>query len=145
VDAAGKALLTIERRPDGNWLDIVERICIAPDGSVAVASRASSITWRGEGAGSSLSTYSASGDPVRSLPIPYIKRLHGLAYDGKRIVVTGEAGGFVFDSEGQAISRFEPEGKTAAGATPRCYLAHGGTELWLWSPETRIIRRFEAQ
>jgi hypothetical protein len=143
LDAAGKPLRAIERRPDGNWLDVVERICVAPNGSVAVASRSSTGTWRGAGSGSALSIYTAAGEPVRSWSFAGVERVHGLAFDGKRIVLTTDSAGFVFDAEGGAISRFSLDGAATRRSGVLCFLTNGGVELWLWSQESRSIRRFE--
>ncbi len=104
IDPAGKLLRTINRRPDGNWLERPHAIALAPDGSMAI------LAGRSRGREVSANLYKANGDPIRTISLPEaVGTFPRIAYDGRRLVIAGDSGLLIFDGSARrsrvAISR----------------------------------------
>jgi hypothetical protein len=118
IDSKGTVIRTIARRADGVWLDHPGRASVAADGSIALVS--GSKRARLNGGGLAVSLYSPQGDPIRTFNLPESVKWHfpDVAYDGKRVVLTGEKAIVIFDTLGKAIGRFTPLEDEDAAWTP---------------------------
>lgn len=130
VDRAGTVLKTIERCPDRNWLGRPDHASVSPDGSLAVIARGA------------VNLYGATGEPIRTIPIPAPLRgfFAGIAYDGKRVAIVEDKAVTLLDSSGQARQRFSPVegGRDAPFWHP--FFAPDGRELLLFDGRRTIIR-----
>lgn len=137
VDPSGKTIREIRRQPDGNWLQPTGPAGVAPDGSLAVIGGA-----RGP-MPSTVSLYSAGGEPLRAIGLPVSAWVSSVAYDGRRIVVQGHEETLVLDAEGRSIERLRLPEVPAAPGRRWCFLPQGaGGELWLVEGKTKAIHRF---
>lgn len=141
VDAEGKMLRTIERRPDRNWLDVVSGAMVAPDGSLAVASESGA--WPAESNGWALSLYAADGEPLRVLPQTDDVSKRHFAYDGRHLVLWEGTDLVVRSAGGDEIARFVPRPRGQPVKDWPLLLAAGGRELWMLDNATRSLHRYE--
>jgi hypothetical protein len=136
IDAEGKVLRTIERRPDGNWLEQPRAVALAPDGSIAILA---SPTRAGE---TSVNLYKANGDPIRTIVLPDdVRQYPRIAYDGKRLVVVDRAL-VIFDGSGTPIARCDSPLKVPEGRWYYPYLLPGGRELALFDGKRPVLHRY---
>ncbi len=96
ADRAGTILKTIDRCPDRKWLEYPGEASVAPDGSLAVVAR------------SAVNLYSATGDPIRTIPIPaQFEGSHApIAYNGKWVALWDKSGVILFDFSSQKWRQF---------------------------------------
>lgn len=141
VDGPGAVVRTITRRADRFWLEHPEKASVASDGSIAVVSSGKSIfdVEKGEIA---VSLYSPQGDPIRTfiLPPSIEWSFSRIAYDGKRVVVTGTKSIVVFEASGKVLGQFTPSGDPDAWWTP--FLAAEDHQLLLFDGKNSL-HRFE--
>ncbi len=138
IDPAGKTIRTIQRRPDGNWLERPDAATVAPNGAMAILAESRSDRR------ATVNLYKANGDPVRTVLLPEsIGRYLHLAYDGRRIVVTGESGLIIYDGSGAAVLHSKVPIKVQQGSFYYPYILAGGRELALFDGKTLALHRFE--
>ncbi len=96
VDRAGTILKTIDRCPDRKWLEQPDEASVAPDGSLAVVARRA------------VNLYSATGDPIRTIPIPaqFKGSRAPIAYNGKWVALWDQSGVILFDCSSQKWQQF---------------------------------------
>jgi sugar lactone lactonase YvrE len=130
VDRAGKVLKTIERCPDGRWLELPRAAAVSPDGSLAVIARGA------------VHFYAATGEPIRTVPLPDPLKgtFASIAYDGNRVAIVEDKVVTLLDSSGRPQQRFSPveQGDEPPAGPP--FLAAGGRELLLFDGQRTIIR-----
>ncbi len=86
ADPKNRAIKTIERRPDGNWLVSPDALTVARDGSMVIFD----LAFGGADFGPALSVYAADGKPVRMLPAPVVLGRHPeTAFGDKFIAAIG--------------------------------------------------------
>jgi hypothetical protein len=138
IDSAGKVLRTINRRPDGNWLEHPWAIALAPDGSLAILALPS----RGRNVSANL--YKASGEPIHTILLPEaVGSFPRIAYNGKRLVIAGDKALLIFDSSGTLVARCDLPIKVPDGMYYYPYLLPGGRELALFDGKRPVLHRFE--
>ena len=140
IDEKGAVVRTITRRADDFWLEHPDSASTAPDGSIAVLSRGKG--RRRDDGELAVSLYSPEGDPIRTFTLPktfswYFPRI---AYDGKRVVITGNKGIVLFDASGKLLGQFTPAQNDEAWWTP--FLAPDGRGLLLFDG-AKTLHRFE--
>lgn len=137
IDSAGKTLRTIDRRPDGNWLQRPRGLALAPDGSMAILAGP---THEGE---TSVNLYKASGEPICTIVLPEIvRRYPRIAYDGNRLVVVDRAI-VIFDALGKPLARYDFPLKMPQGKFYGPYLLPGRHELALFDGKQPVLHRYE--
>jgi hypothetical protein len=137
IDPAGKVLRTIDRRPDGNWLEEPWAIAFAPDGSMAI------MAYGTHPAGTSVNLYKADGEPIHTIVLPdVVRRYPRIAYDGNRLVVVDRAL-VIFDAAGRPIAQCDPPLKVPQGRWYYPYLLPGGRELALFDGKQPVLHRYE--
>lgn len=97
-DEYGSRVATLTHRADGQWLEFIQDVACAPDGTIAVRD-----TSKEDGFGASgiyfprlpnhlpaetITIYEADGDPIRTLDFSPFAGLSEIAFDGKHIVAT---------------------------------------------------------
>jgi hypothetical protein len=88
-----------------------------------------------------VSLYSPQGEPIRTVTLPPTEdgTVPGIAYDGKRVVITGENGIVIFEASGKPLGRFNPTHEEQEWWTP--FLADDGRALLLFDG-TKTLHRF---
>jgi hypothetical protein len=138
IDPAGKTLRTIDRRPDGNWLDMPHAVALASDGSIAIVANH---TRTG---GITVNLYKANGDPVCTIPLPESAGgFPRIAYDGRRLIVAGDALFLIFDETGRPLWRSQPPLQVPQGMYYYPYILSGGGELALFDGKEPVLHRYE--
>jgi hypothetical protein len=140
IGGDGAVVRTIMRRADGFWLDHPEKGSVAADGSIAVVSR--SRGSRLDDGELAVSVYSPQGEPISTFTLPRAIKwsIPSIAYDGKRVAVTGEKGIVLFEASGKAIGRFTPAENEDGAWEP--FLAPGGGGLVLFDG-AKTLHRYE--
>jgi hypothetical protein len=137
VDASGKQLRKVSRRPDGRWLEFPGPAQVAPDGSIAVG------VAEGQGR-NAVSIYSARGEPVRVVQLPpSIELGYGFAYAGRELVVRKGKGFFLLDGDGKPVCRIDETAWGGGEESQWFFLARGGRELWVIDSESASVHRLE--
>lgn len=88
--------------------------------------------------------YSAAGEPLRTIPVPLAGWPSRLAYDGKRIVLAGDADVLIFDAraENQVVERVDLAGAALEAGKWWCFLRDGDpAELWIVDGRAKSILR----
>ncbi len=126
----GNPIRTLERRPDGTWLESVGDIAFAPDGTAAVVASSSS-EW---GQGTTINLYTRAGAPLRTIPVPGGGWIFKLAFDGKTILA----------SKGPELVAFSAEGELLGQVAPAVAEARQEKEYWqpFFAPDSRQILLF---
>lgn len=119
-DPHGSLVTTLTHRADGQWLDYIQDVAVAADGSLAVRDRTRGNEFGGFTTSvpvlpsqlptENVSLYAADGTPLRTLDFTRYAALTRIAYDGKRIVATAE-----FDRSHPVLYVFAVDG-TAVGS-----------------------------
>jgi hypothetical protein len=137
IDRTRVVARTIARRADGLWLEQPVIASVAPDGSIAALSWGMSAAEFGKLA---VSIYSSEGGAIRTFSLPLAVELYSpeIAYDGKRIVITGAKAIVLFEASGKVIGQCTPPGDPATSCTP--FLTPGG-ELLLYDG-VKTLHRF---
>lgn len=115
-DEYGSRVATITHRADGQWLEFIQDVACAPDGTIAVRD-----TSKGDSFGGfttpfprlpnhlpadTISIYGSDGDPIRTLDFSPFAGLSEIAFDGKHIVAT-----FPYDPPTPLVYVFDAEAK----------------------------------
>lgn len=138
VSPTGKTLRSINRRPDGSWLERPYRASIAPDGSFAILAQNS------DRPGTAANLYKRDGAPVRTITLPdAIGRYPEIAFDGRRLVVAGNGLLIVYDGQGVPLQMFSTGSKKNPDDNCRPFLAPGGRELILFDGKSAALHRYE--
>jgi hypothetical protein len=140
VDAENRVIKTIERRPDGHWLEGPDELAVAPDGSVIVLDGSSFLS----DAKPSFNIYSPDGTPIRTFLAPTLKHSCArIAFGGERIAAIGFEGPLVLlDRSGAACKDVEAGKKLTPNRDRFLFLSSDGKELRLLDAETRIVHRY---
>jgi hypothetical protein len=144
IDRTGKTIRTIDRGPDGHWLQDVETIAFAPDGSMAVLDAARDPLTKVYRADVSANLYTAHGDPMCTIRLSqFFSEVPRIAYDGRRLIVAGDAGVLLFDSSGALQGWCDKPPQFAALNYYDPYLLPGGRVLALFDGEQPVLHRYE--
>mgnify|MGYP001384995799 CR=1 FL=1 len=95
VEEDGAVLRTIDRRPDGNWVEVVSAIGVARDGSFAAAMSSMDRTRHDL---VSICTYTSEGDPVGVMPMVSGGGGRGMAYAPPLVAIMEREGLWVYDT-----------------------------------------------
>src|SRR5205823_8485645 len=103
VSGRGEVRRTIERRPDGHWLEGLHNGEVGPNGSLAVTVGAG---W-GQGDGVTLCLYDWTGNPLRTMPLLTVESPYShFGFDGERVAVADGNRIVLFDKTGRPIQQF---------------------------------------
>ncbi len=127
VDAERRVARTIERRPDGAWLERVHAGAVATDGSLAAISGGGDL---GSAGSAVLNIYSADGEPVSSVAIGSMAIYARVAFNGTVVAISDPNGLILHDRNGAPARQAVLPG---AGEQRwlETYFSPDGTELWL--------------
>jgi hypothetical protein len=144
VNAGGQTIRRIARRPDGNWLEGLDRASVAADGSFAIVSAAGD---NSDSPSPTVSLYDAIGAPIRTVSMPpSVGRFPRIAYDGRHLVATGKDRVVIFDSTGSPAQTFTPVIKGEKAPEDKAYwfpfLIANGRELLLFDSENTRLWRY---
>jgi hypothetical protein len=138
LDSDGKMVRNIRIRGDRRPLEYPVDVAFAPDGSIAI------MADREGGTEMTVNLYRANGDPQKAILVPsWIGFGRELAYDGRRLVVSGSGALVIFDSEGMPVARSDPPLRQGSTRPYYPYLLPGGHELTLWNGKDPVLHRFE--
>ncbi len=139
VGESGAVQRTIERRPDGAWLDRVGRAAVAPDGSIAVL--ASKLRQAGD-APMFACVYDGKGEGVTVLSLGPGSRHARIAFDGSTVITCVDDHLDLRPVDGGAARRFDlpdPHDASTPWWTP--FVAPDGVEVWVWPrPQAKLLR-----
>jgi sugar lactone lactonase YvrE len=136
VDSRGAVQRTIERRPDGHWLDGLHNGVVAPNGSLAVTTGAG---WGRRDV--TLSVYDRMGNPLRTIPLPMVESPFApFGYDGECVAVADGKRTLMFDKTGRPIQQFRPPATGQREPYWRPFLIAGERQLWLFDSQHAIHR-----
>jgi hypothetical protein len=128
LDSNGAVIREITRRPDGDWLSHPARACFAPDGAFAVLDSGT------------VNVYQVDGAPVRSIFLPsLVGRFPRLAFNGDRIVVSGEGNLVFYDGGGALIQASKLE---LGDNYFQPHIIAGGQELLIVHNDGTALHRF---
>jgi len=139
VDDDGKVVKTIGRRPDGRWMEHVNALAVAADGSVAVACS------RTVGLGQSdvaVCTYAADGRPLRTIALPGDPQVLEVQYKGGFILAWVGEKVLLIGADGRFIGQVRVDLPQRSQYSDRPLLSPDGKELWRLSEDQRRIERF---
>jgi hypothetical protein len=115
-DEYGSRVATLTHRADGQWLEFIQDVACAPDGTIAVRDTSKGDTFGGFTTpfpripnhlpSETITIYKAGGDPIRTLDFSPFAGLSEIAYDGKHIVAT-----FPYDPPTPLVYVFDAEAK----------------------------------
>ncbi len=133
VGADGRTLRTIKRRPNGHWLETVDKGAVAPDGALAVTS-----TPESSSEPMVLNIYAPNGDPLRTIAMSGDEPFVQLAFDGSTVIVAGGSALYFYDVAG---------GAPRQAALPveswwSPYLSPDGSEVWVHDAESEALLRY---
>lgn len=140
VDATDRVIKSIDRRPNGDWLEKPNSLAVAPDGSLIVADA----PFRNSESRPSLNFFSADGEPVRTFPTPAVlARFMKIAYSGAWTAAIGYEGPLVlFDGTGKALVDHEVGKKLTPSRHRFLFFSSDGKELRVLDAQTQIVHRF---
>lgn len=139
TDAEGKIIRTIEKRPNGDWLEVTRSAAVASDGSLAVIAVPDEWGMRGP---ATINVFRPDGEPVATLAHHGEWQPYQIAFNG-RVAVTCEGRGVQFHSlDGR------PTVYSSFPALPEkqeywyVHFSPEGDELWARNADERQLRRF---
>lgn len=134
----GRRTQKIERRPDNTWLEYITAIVKSSGGEFAILDNEESFSFNPQ---SFLSLYSASSAPERMIAIPTgLGGYPAPAYDGKQVVLSGNARIYCYDRSGKPGWLFILPGKNAEELSWTPYLTNSGRTLCLFDGEHALFR-----
>lgn len=139
IDASGKELRAIKRRPDGAWLDKPSGAAVAPNGSFVItapADKSSPRAW-------TISVYDSEGEPKQTITMPKDFEVSFFIFDGEKFITRKGSELCFVDKHGQVTGSFNPELKGLEERRWESFLTMDGRELWLVSKTERKVHRFE--
>jgi len=129
IDPPDKVVWETRKRPNGEWFSFTVSIAVAPDGSIGVLSTDS----RANPAAYEVDFFSATGDPIRTIPLPRARdRFTALAYENNKFVVVGLQEVLIGDAAGEIIERWSLDPITATERKWRAFLVADARELLLY-------------
>jgi hypothetical protein len=137
ISPAGDTVHTIRRRPDGNWLGNPRAVSLAADGSIAILE---------EDLGSpTVNLYNAKGEPIRGIPLPEsVGAFPRIAYDGRRVLVSGDSGLVLVDVSGMLLQTCSPPQMTKSKEDDwHPFLVAEGRQLLLFDGKSSTLHRYE--
>jgi hypothetical protein len=135
ADGKGEVTRTIDRQPNGHWLESLAEGAVAPDGSLAVVSGSSF------GRVMKLHLYDKAGEPVRTVALPpSVHVASPLAYDGERIAIWADGRLLLLAASGRPVGQFRPPQAGPEKAYWRPFLPVGRGELWLHDGRLTVHR-----
>ncbi len=139
TDAEGKIIRTIEKRPNGDWLEVTRSAAVAPDGSLAVIAVPDEWGMRGP---ATINVYRPDGEPVATLAHKGRWQPDQIAFNG-RVAVTCDGSRVQFhslDGRPTIFSSFPvlPEKQEYWYV----HFSPEGDELWARNADERQLRRF---
>jgi hypothetical protein len=139
VDPSGKTRHTFERRPDRGWLDHPQSLEFAPDGSLAIVAN------RWEAREATVNLYKPNGGPIRTIRLPEAAgKFPRVAYNGRRLLVAGDAIFLIYDGTGRQLLKCEPSPKfTKGGQYYYPYLLPGDKDFAIFDGEEPVLHRYE--
>jgi sugar lactone lactonase YvrE len=136
VEGKNAILRTIERRPDGRWLQYLAGGAVGRDGSLAVMDA----PGHGSESAGSLNIYTNTGKPVRNIPVRSDMSVSApVAYDGELLAISDGPGILLYDRSGRPVQRFKPrEGGDETVWQP--FLIAKARQLWLSDGRVTVQR-----
>jgi hypothetical protein len=130
-----RAIKTIDRRPDGQWLEDIDGAASAPDGSLAIVASDQFQT-------STINTYDPMGEPRGTIELPRGKWFADVAYDGLQVYVRDENTVSAYTSNGKPMGQF---GLDASKDDPQWngpFLAAKGKQLWFVDSRDMTLHKY---
>jgi hypothetical protein len=136
VRTDGELLTEIRRAPDGTWLRHPQDIAVTPKGELVILDQGD----HQSGKSARLAIYSPSGEPLRTLNLPFGSPTARVACSERWVVVYAfdERAVLVDLEDGRALQTEIPDdrGSSRLGFSP------DGTELWFVQASRMLLRRF---
>ncbi len=139
TDADGRIIRTIEKRPNGDWLETTGAAAVAPDGSLAVIALPDEMWLRGP---ATINVFGPDGEPLATVERKGPGRPHQIAFNGRRVVTC----------DGREVQFHSLDGRppvyTMFPQLPDrqeywyVYFSPEGEELWARNADERLLRRF---
>ncbi|MBI1839625.1 MAG: hypothetical protein HYR88_02095, partial [Verrucomicrobia bacterium] len=125
----------IERRADGNWLEMVQGNYIVGDGRFVLRSSSDLAgEWR-----SYATLFDRSGNALATAPLARGTSYGNILFDGTHFIYHTAAGLLWAKTDGTPEFRWAPEGHANMHDS---FLASSGKELWVVHSETRTVDRY---
>lgn len=127
---------TISRRPDGQWLERLGSLGVAPDGSAAV------LAWSQSGQ-VSLNTYGPTGDPRSTYVVPRgWYRLGSVAYDGQSVFFQDHNNVYIIGPNNRCIGSFRLPYDNVGNPWAGPFVTAEGKQLWFVDYEGLTLHKF---
>jgi hypothetical protein len=126
VEGKNKVSKTIERRPDGTWLQHLDPAVVGADGSLAIMAG-----WRPE---VTLNVYRRNGQPERTVRLALSFSANGgsFAYDGERFVISDASRILLLDRSGRPLQQLVVPGRRDGDPQWELFLVAAKRELWFF-------------
>lgn len=139
TDAEGKIIRTIEKRPNGDWLEVTRSAAVASDGSLAVIAVPDEWGMRGP---ATINVFRSDGEPLATLAHKGLWQPDQIAFNG-RVAVTCDGSRVQFhylDGRPTIFSSFPvlPEKQEYWYV----HFSPEGDELWARNADERQLHRF---
>lgn len=139
LDEHGDTLRSIERRPDGNWIEHVQEGAVGPDGSLALIASPDGRGMRGPAV---VNVYRADGEPIRSIPLVAESIFARVAFNGSIVATTDSDAVYLYDLKGGRPRKASLPADDAPGGWWHVYFSPDGAELWLRGTTSKDIQRY---
>jgi hypothetical protein len=137
VKGAQEVVRRVSRRSDGRWLEYTDSASVAPDGSLAVASRSQSSEI-------AINIYSSTGEPISTFQTPFKGYIGFLAYNGRHVFVRNDDSVLIFNTDGTVVGKAALPAQAVAPDWAGPFIAAGGREIWLVELGKLKVFRFAA-
>ncbi len=139
TDLCGRTIRALPRRtPDNHWLTSPHIAAVANDGSFAI------LADQYEEGPPTINLFSATGDPICSIPLPGLTRWSlNMAYNGLKVAVVAPEGLFFFDRAGVALYRCESPLPPRRDSIDDPYLLDDGKTLALFDGTKPVLYRYQ--
>jgi hypothetical protein len=139
VDGHDHVLKTITRRPDGDWLERVNKGAVAPDGSLAVVASPRGVGTRGPCV---LCIYAADGEPVRTVNLGDVRSYVRVAWNGRIAVASERNELFLHDLQKASVRHFTLAPEAGQQDFWYLYCSPDGRELWVRNADSMTLNRY---
>ena len=129
IDPPDKVVWETPKRPNGKWFSFTSSFAMAPNGAMAVLST----ELGGDLRAYEVDFFSATGDPIRTIPLPRAsKRFTALAYNGEWFVVAGPEEVLIGNVGDDTVERWSLVAPGIAQRKWEAYIVADGRELLLF-------------
>ncbi|MGH7131371.1 MAG: hypothetical protein ACREJO_05445 [Phycisphaerales bacterium] len=140
VDADGKVVRNIDKRPNGDWLERPQHAAVARDGSLAVVATPDGWDARGP---ATINIYKPDGSPVKTLPLPGQSIFARVALFDRAVISTDGSEILIHPLDGGPLTRATLPQEQGEEDWWTLYPSPDGKELWGWKSQSAEIYRFK--